>query len=102
MVDKHGVLWDKEKLRLEDITKWKPVTDHGVPVHVGEWGCNNKTPHEVCLAWMADELSLWKEAGWGWSMWNLRGKLSDRRQRPRGRKLRGLPGPQASTGRCSS
>jgi len=73
MVDKHGVLWNKEKLRLEDITKWKPVTDHGVPVHVGEWGCNTKTPHDVCLAWMADELSLWKEAGWGWSMWNLRG-----------------------------
>jgi endoglucanase len=73
MVDKHGVLWNREKLRLEDITKWKPVTDHGVPVHVGEWGCHNMTPHEVCLAFMADELSLWKEAGWGWSMWNLRG-----------------------------
>jgi endoglucanase len=75
MVDKHGVLWDREKLRLEDITKWKPVTDHGVPVHVGEWGCNNKTPHDVCLAFMADELSLWKEAGWGWSLWNLRGSF---------------------------
>jgi endoglucanase len=75
MFDKHGVLWEKEKLRLEDITKWKPVTDHGVPVHVGEWGCNNKTPHEVCLAFMADELSLWKEAGWGWSIWNLRGSF---------------------------
>jgi endoglucanase len=73
MVDKHGVLWNKEKLRAEDITKWKPVTDHGGPVHVGEWGCNVLTPHDVCLAWMADELSLWKEAGWGWSMWNLRG-----------------------------
>jgi endoglucanase len=22
---------------------------------------------------MSDLLSLWKEAGWGWSMWNLRG-----------------------------
>jgi endoglucanase len=51
------------------------VTDHGVPVHVGEWGCNNKTPHEVCLAFMGDELSLWKEAGWGWSIWNLRGSF---------------------------
>jgi endoglucanase len=75
MVDKHGVLWNKEKLRVEDIEKWKPVTDHGVPIHVGEWGCNNKTPHDVCLAFMADELSLWKEAGWGWSLWNLRGSF---------------------------
>jgi endoglucanase len=73
MVDKHGVLWNKEKLRAVDITEWKPITDLGVPVHVGEWGCNVLTPHGVCLAWMADELSLWKEAGWGWSMWNLRG-----------------------------
>ena len=44
-------------------------------VHVGEWGCFNKTPHAVALAWMADYLSLWKEAGWGWAMWNLRGSF---------------------------
>jgi endoglucanase len=75
MLDKHGVLWNKEKLREVEITKWKPLTDAGAPVHVGEWGCLNHTPHEVCLAWMADQLSLWKEAGWGWSMWNLRGNF---------------------------
>jgi endoglucanase len=73
MVDSHGVLWNREKLRLEEITKWKPVTDRGGPVHVGEWGCNNLTPHGPCLGWMADQLALWKEAGWGWSLWNLRG-----------------------------
>ena len=27
----------------------------------------------VVLAWMRDVLSLWKEAGWGWCLWNLRG-----------------------------
>ena len=54
MVDKHGVLWNKEKLRVEDIAKWKPLTDRGAPVHVGEWGCFNLTPHDACLAWMAD------------------------------------------------
>jgi endoglucanase len=73
MVDKHGVLWNREKLRAELITKWTPVTNLGVPVHVGEWGCFTQTPHDVCLAWMSDLLALWKEAGWGWSMWNLRG-----------------------------
>ena len=25
------------------------------------------------MGWMTDILSLWKEAGWGYSMWNLRG-----------------------------
>jgi endoglucanase len=42
---------------------------------IGEWGCLNRTPHEVCLRWMSDVLSLWKEAGWGWAMWNLRGRF---------------------------
>jgi endoglucanase len=73
MVDKHGITWNREKLRAELIAKWQPLTDRGAPVHVGEWGCVPQTPHEVCLAWMGDLLGLWKEAGWGWSMWNLRG-----------------------------
>src|ERR1017187_7216235 len=75
MVDKRGVLWNREKLRAEEITKWKALTERGAPVHVGEWGCYARTPHDACLAWMADQLALWKEAGWGWSMWNLRGEF---------------------------
>jgi endoglucanase len=47
----------------------------GVQVHVGEFGCYNKTPHDVALAWMKDMLSLWKEAGWGYAMWNLKGSI---------------------------
>jgi endoglucanase len=73
MLDKHGVRWDREKLRTELIAKWKPLADLGVPIHVGEWGCFNLTPHDACLGWMGDLLALWKEAGWGWSLWNLRG-----------------------------
>ena len=73
MADARGVLWDREKLRAELITKWRPLVDLGVPVHVGEWGCFNRTPHGACLAWMGDLLSLWREAGWGWALWELRG-----------------------------
>ncbi len=73
MTDSHGILWNHETLRKELISKWQPLMKLGVPVHVGEWGCYNKTPHDTCLAWMTDTLSLWKEAGWGWCMWNLRG-----------------------------
>jgi endoglucanase len=73
MVDAKGVRWDRAKLRVELIEKWLPLVRQGVPVHVGEWGCHTKTPHDVVLAWMGDLLALWKEMGWGWAMWNLRG-----------------------------
>jgi endoglucanase len=66
-------VWDKERLRQEQIAPWKKLETQGVGVHVGEWGAFNKTPHRVALDWMRDQLELWKEAGWGWSMWNLRG-----------------------------
>jgi len=44
-----------------------------VAVHVGEWGCYNKTPHAAALGWMSDLMSLWREMGWGYAMWNLSG-----------------------------
>jgi len=75
MIDNNGLVWNREKLWRELISKWQPLVQLGVPIHVGEWGCYNKTPYDVCLAWMSDLLALWKEAGWGWSLWNLRGPM---------------------------
>ncbi len=66
---------DKESLRKELIQPWKALEQKGVGVHVGEWGAHNRTPHKVVLAWMRDCLDLWKEAGWGWALWNLRGSF---------------------------
>ncbi len=68
-----GKLWDKAALKEKLIDRWRPLTDQGVPVHVGEWGCYNKTPHDIVLRWMKDILALWREAGWGHAMWNLKG-----------------------------
>jgi endoglucanase len=65
MVDSRGIAWNREKLRQEMILRWEPLMKSGAPIHVGEWGCYNRTPHHVCLAWMSDMLGLWKEAGWG-------------------------------------
>ncbi len=65
--------WDKDRLHRELIEPWKKLESRGVGVHVGEWGCFNRTPHKVALAWMGDLLDLWRAAGWGWSLWNLRG-----------------------------
>jgi len=68
-----GRIYDRRYLKELLIDTWKPLVDKGVQVHVGEWGCYNKTPHDVVLLWMEDLLSLWKEAGWGHAMWNLKG-----------------------------
>jgi endoglucanase len=73
--DAKGTTWDRERLRKELIEPWRRLEEKGVAVHVGEWGCFNRTPHAVTLAWMEDYLALWKEAGWGWALWNLRGSF---------------------------
>lgn len=75
MKDDQGTIWDKDRLRQECIDKYRPLVAKGVQVHVGEWGVFNKTPHAPALAWMEDFLSLWKEAGWGFALWNLRGQF---------------------------
>lgn len=67
--------WNKERLKRERIEPWKALEKRGIGVHVGEWGAHNNTPHSVALAWMRDQLELWKEAGWGWALWNLRGSF---------------------------
>lgn len=66
---------DKEWMRKDRIEPWKALERKGVGVHVGEWGVFRHTPHKVALAWMRDYLELWKEAGWGWAMWNFRGSF---------------------------
>lgn len=70
-----NVLYDKDRLRTTMILPWQKLQAQGIPVMVGEFGAYNKTPHPVVLAWMKDDLSLWKEAGWGWALWNFRGSF---------------------------
>ena len=65
--------YDRETHWREQIEPWLRLREMGVGVHVGEWGAFIHTPHAVVLAWMADLLANWKRAGFGWSMWNLRG-----------------------------
>lgn len=66
---------DRTALRQRLIEPWRAVVAQGIKVHVGEWGAYNQTPHDVVLAWMEDLLQLWREAGWGWALWNLRGSF---------------------------
>ena len=71
--DDHGQVWDRAKLKQQFLDKYKPLVDNGARVHVSEFGCYNKTPHDIVLAWLGDCLSLWHQANWGWAVWNLRG-----------------------------
>jgi len=64
---------DRKWLERNQIAVWKKLAAQGVGVHVGEWGAYNKTPHDIVLRWAADVLGLWRDAGWGWAMWNFRG-----------------------------
>ena len=64
---------DRAWLKATCIDPWKELEAKGCGVHVGEWGAFNKTPHAAVLGWAKDCLALWKEAGWGWGLWNLRG-----------------------------
>lgn len=73
--DAKGETWDRTRLRRELIEPWRPFVAQGVQVHVGEWGAFNKTPHAAVLGWMEDCLALWKEMGWGFSLWELRGSF---------------------------
>ncbi len=70
-----GQTLDRDWLKRDRIDPWKKLAAAGVGVHVGEWGAFNQTPHDVVLRWMRDCLELWKEAGWGWALWNFRGSF---------------------------
>ncbi len=66
---------DRQWLFKNRIEPWKKLEAKGVGVHVGEWGAYKYTPHEAVMAWARDFLGLWKDAGWGWAMWNFRGEI---------------------------
>lgn len=52
---------------------WVKLAAQGGRVFVGEWGCFNRTPHPIALAWMKSWLERWREARFGWALWNFRG-----------------------------
>ena len=62
--------WDKDSLR-EIYQPWREVEAQGATVHIGEFGCFNHTPNPVALRWFADLFSLYKEFGWGYSLWGF-------------------------------
>ena len=61
---------DKDWLR-EYLKPWEELIASGGGAMVGEWGSYNKTPHDVVLRWMDDNLQNFKDIGMGWALWNF-------------------------------
>jgi len=71
-----GKIWDEmwDRAALMDYYKpWREVEDMGVKIHMGEFGCFNRTPNDMAVRWLTDLMSVWKELGWGYAMWNFKG-----------------------------
>ena len=60
---------------VDYLAPWVKIAAQGEQVFVGEWGCFNRTPHPVALAWMKSWLGRWREARFGWALWNFRGSF---------------------------
>jgi len=74
MKDNRGELWDKQRL-IKHFKTWKDIESKGIGVYVGEFGVYNQTPHDVTLAFLKDNLEIWKENRWGFAMWCFRGSF---------------------------
>lgn len=68
----HDQTWNREVL-YQFYRPWRDVQAQGVQVHIGEFGCYNKTPNDVALRWFADVLSVFQQCGWGYALWEFAG-----------------------------
>src|SRR6266545_36370 len=67
-----GRTWNRAALR-ESYQSWRKVEKCGARIHIGEFGCLNRTPNDIAMCWLADLLGVFKEFGWGYAMWNFQG-----------------------------
>ncbi len=64
--------WDRSTLK--DVYRpWCEVEQKGVTIHIGEFGCFNRTPEDIAICWLRDMLSIYREFGWGYALWNFQG-----------------------------
>jgi aryl-phospho-beta-D-glucosidase BglC (GH1 family) len=69
-----GEYWDRDAL-LKFYQPWVDVEKQGVDIHIGEFGCFNKTPNDVALRWLSDLMSVYKQLQWGYALWNFKGSF---------------------------
>lgn len=64
--------WNREAL-WQFYQPWREVEAQGARVHIGEFGCYNQTPNEVALRWFNDLFGVFRQAGWGYALWEFEG-----------------------------
>jgi aryl-phospho-beta-D-glucosidase BglC (GH1 family) len=67
-----GRVWNRSTLR-NSYWLWRRVEKRGASIHIGEFGCFNRTPNDVATRWLRDILSVYQEFGWGYALWNFQG-----------------------------
>lgn len=67
-----GARWGLPELRAF-YEPWRAVERSGATIHIGEFGCYNKTPNADALRWFGDLFGLFREFGWGYAMWQFEG-----------------------------
>lgn len=72
LADGYGDRWTR-RTPEETVALYEGALKAGECCMVGEFGCRNRTPHAVTLAWMEHCLKLWNAKNLGWALWNLRG-----------------------------
>ena len=74
-----GTVWEGRTWNLETLKEfyqpWRDVQAQGVRVHIGEFGCHNRTPNDVALRWFKDLFTVFKDFGWGYGLWNFEGQF---------------------------
>ena len=68
----HGRWWNRRTLRSA-YKPWRAVEKCGAKIHIGEFGCFNRTPNDVAFRWLTDLMSIYKEFQWGFALWNFQG-----------------------------
>jgi hypothetical protein len=67
-----GRVWNRAALR-DSYRTWRGLERRGVEIHIGEFGCFNRTPNDILLRWLCDLLSVYREFQWGYALWQFRG-----------------------------
>lgn len=70
----NGQWWDRDSL-YDFYAPWREVQAAGRPIHIGEFGCYRYTDNSVALAWFRDLFDIFREANWGYSLWEFEGSF---------------------------
>jgi aryl-phospho-beta-D-glucosidase BglC (GH1 family) len=92
-----GQFWNRSTLRSA-YRVWRNVERGGVNIHIGEFGCFNRTPNEIATRWLRDLLSVYREFGWGYALWNFKGPFGIIEHNRPGARIEAIAGYSVNRG----